>query len=76
MHRDPGHFHLAHFTEHRADVFGGRTATAPAITTTSGAYPKLTLDDVAQFLRVGVDDADPVHLGALHPGPQPPAHRS
>ena len=66
MHRDPGHLHLADLGEHRADALGGRTADGSGDHHHLGAI-HLTLDDVAQLLRIGVDDADAVHLGARIP---------
>ena len=66
MHRDAGHLHLAQFSKHRPDTLGGRPADRPGDHQHLGAI-HLTLDHVPQFLGIGVDDADPIHLGARVP---------
>ena len=55
--------HLAELGQHRADAFGGRPADRARDHHYLGAT-ELALDHVAQFLGIGVDDADAVHLGA------------
>ena len=62
MHRDPGDLHAAESGQHRPQILRRRSADRTGDHHDLAAV-EIALDDLAQLLGVGADNADPGHLG-------------